>query len=59
MDSECSLYTGSDKDKCESIIPKTDTYANKCVYKEGSCISEPKNSCDDYKLGQITIIVLK
>ena len=33
-DTECSYYSGNDKEECESIIPKTDTYESKCVFDD-------------------------
>ena len=51
-DTECSYYSGNDKEECESIIPKTDTYESKCVFDDGNCRGEKKNSCSDFKVGQ-------
>ena len=51
-DTECSYYEGSNKEECETIIPITDTYESKCVYSDGNCKPEKKNSCKDYKEGQ-------
>ena len=47
---ECSLYTGSIAEECESIIPASNPYNKKCVYREG-CQEESK-TCSDYKIGQ-------
>ena len=47
-DKECLYYKGNSQEECEIIIPTTDTYESKCVYKNGICQSEKKNSCKDY-----------
>jgi hypothetical protein len=49
---ECDLYTGTEASECEAIIPHSDPYRTKCVFKDQKCQSEEKTSCSDYKSGQ-------
>lgn len=56
-DIECSYYSGNDKEQCESIIPKTDTYESKCVFDDGNCRGKKRTLVRILRLGKKKIIV--